>query len=310
VPCAPASAQRAKCFAASEVSSRLLSVAGALMTVFGGVVLYAQAEVVDREAFGDRAVNALHDDDVRRVVSREVAGQLVGSLGLDIGATPPEVRATVDRAIRTPTFERAFRRAADETHRALFEEDQGSVFFDLPNAGQALGEAVDDIAPGLADQIPPGAETRLLQVERRNAGVRALRIADELGPLGAILLVAGLVLLAAAWLTAHDRRAAVTRIALWLAVAGVLLAGTLLALRELMAAAARGGYALAQDDVSPAVKGVWNAYSGDLLTWAVALTGVALGIALVSGRWTPTRLRSGYSAASSRSSGPRRTPTR
>jgi hypothetical protein len=292
------------------VLSRLLSVAGALLAVFGGVILYAQAEVVDREAFDDRAVDALHDDEVRRVVSREVAGQLVGSVGLDIGATPPEVQATVDRAIRTPTFERAFRHAADETHRALFDEDQGSVFFDLPNAGQALAEALEDIAPGLADQIPPGVETRLLEVERENAGVRALRLADDLGPLGAIVLVAGLGLLAGAWLTAYDRRAAVTRIALSLGVAGVLLVGTLLALRALMAAGAQGGYALAQDDVSPAVKGVWNAYAGDLLTWAVVLTGVALGIALVSGRWSPTRLRSGYSAASSRSSGRRPTRTR
>jgi hypothetical protein len=292
------------------VRSRLLSVVGALLAVFGGVVLYAQAEVVDREAFGDRAVDALHDEDVRRVVAREVAGQLVGSVGLDIGATQPELRATVDRAIRTPTFERAFRRAADETHRALFDEDQGSVFFDLPNAGQALAEALEDISPGLADQIPAGVETRLLEVERQEAGVRALRVADDLGPLGAILLLAGLGLLAAAWLTAYDRRAAVTRIAVSLAVTGALLVGTLLALRALMAAGARGGYVLAQDDLSPAVKGVWNAYAGDLLTWAAVLTGVALAIALVSGRWTPTRLRSGYSAASSRSSAPRRTRTR
>ena len=95
--------------------SRLLSLTGALLAVSGGVILYTQAAVVDRDSFADRAVDALHDKEVRRVVSREVAAQLVGSVGLDIGATPPEVRATVDRAIRTPTFERAFRRAASDT---------------------------------------------------------------------------------------------------------------------------------------------------------------------------------------------------
>ena len=290
--------------------SRLLTFAGALLAVFGGVVLYTQSQVVDREAFGERAVDALHDDDVRRVVARELANQLVGSVGLDVGGTSPEVRATVDRAIRTPTFERAFRRAADETHRALFDADEGSVFFDLPNAGQALAEALEGIAPGLAEQIPPGVETRLLAVERQNAGVRALALADDLGPLGAILLAAGLGLLAAAWLTASDRRAALTRIALSLGAAGGVLVLSLLLLRELMAAGATGGYALAQDDVSPAVEGVWDAYAGDLLGWALVLTGVALGIALVSGRWSPMRLRSGYSAASSRSSGRPRTPTR
>ena len=153
-------------------------------------------------------------------------------------------------------------------------------------------------------------ETRLLEVERQNAGVRALALADDLGPVGWVLLLAGLVLLAATWLAAADRRAALTRIALSLALAGGLLVVTLLALRALMAAGAQGGYALAQDDVSPAVRGVWNAYAGDLLTWALVLTGVALAIALVSGPWSPTRLRSGYSAASSRSSARPRTPTR
>ena len=290
--------------------SRLLTYAGALLAVFGGVVLYTQSAVVDRDSFGDRAVDALHDDDVRRVVSREVASQLVGSVGLDIGETPPEVRATVDRAIRTPTFERAFRTAADETHRALFDAGEGSVFFDLPNAGQALAEALEGIAPGLAEQIPPGIETRLLEVERRNAGVRALELVDELGPLGAILLAAGIGLMAAGWLAAADRRAAFTRTAIALGVAGAALVLSLLLLRELMAAGATGGYALAQDDVSPAVEGVWDAYAGDLLTWALVLAGVALGIALVSGRWSPMRLKSGYSDASSRSSGRPRTPIR
>ena len=288
----------------------LLSVAGAVLAILGGVVLYAQSQVVDRDSFGDRAVDALNDAEVRRVVAREVTGQLVGSVALDLGATPPELQATVDRAIRTPAFERAFRHAADETHRALFDAGDGSVFFDLPNAGRALAEALDDLAPGLADQIPPSVEARLLQVERQNAGVRALQLADDLGPLGAVLLLAGLGMLAGAYLTASDRRAAVTRIALALALGGALLAGSLLALRALMAAGAQGGYALAQDDVGPAVEGVWDAYAGDLLTWALVLTGLALGIALVSGRWSPTRLRSGYSAASSRSSGRPRTPTR
>ncbi|MBN1529899.1 MAG: hypothetical protein JW895_12620 [Thermoleophilaceae bacterium] len=278
--------------------------------MFGAVVLYTQSAVVDRDSFGDRAVEALHDEDVRTVVSREVAGQLVGSVGLDLGATPPEVQATVDRAIRTPAFERAFRRAAGETHRALFGAGEGSVYFDLPNASRALAESLEGIAPGLAAQIPPGVETRLLEVERENAGVRALALADDLAPLGAVLLVTGLGLLAAAWLTAADRRAAVTRIALSLAVAGGLLVLGLLLLRELMAAGAQGGYALAQDDVSPAVEGVWDAYAGDLLTWALVLTGLALLIALVSRRWSPMRLRSAYSAASSRSSARPRTRIR
>ncbi len=262
--------------------------AGALLSLAGGVVLYVRAEIVDRDAFSDRAVDSLRDPQVRQVVAHEVAAQLLGAGGLGLGATAPEVEATVDRAIRSPSFQRAFHAAAADTHDALFSGGDDSVFFDVPNVGRAIAPTLDAVAPGLADSIPAQAQTRLLEIERRHPGVRALRLADDLGPIGAGLLAIGIGLLAAGWMLAPDRRAALTRIALALGLGSALLVVTLLVLEQVVAANAQSGYALADDDVSPAVEGVWSAYAGDLVTAALVFAVLALAAAGLSA-WTARR---------------------
>ena len=271
--------------------SALLVLAGALLTLVGGLVVYVQTELVDRDAFSDRAVDSLHDRAVRDLVAQEVAAQLLGGVGLALGASAPELEATVDRGIRSARFERAFRVAAAEAHDALFSGEEASVFFDVPQVGRALAPTIERVAPGFADSIPLQAETRLLEIERRHPGLRALRLADDMGPLGIGLLLAGLALLAGAFMLAPDRRAALTRIALALGVGSALIAAALLVFRQVAVASAQGGYALADGDVGPAVEGVWNAYAGDLLTLALVCAVVALSVALVSRRWSPTRLR-------------------
>jgi len=253
-------------------------------------VLYVQTQVVDRDSFSDRAVDTLDDREVRDVVAREVAGQLLGATGL-LDVTAPELEATVDRAIRSPSFQRAFRRAGAETHDALFSPGDDTVFFDVPNVGRAIAPTLESVAPGLVASIPLQAETRLLEIERRNPGVRALRVADDLAPLGIGLLAIGLALLAAGWALAPDRRTALIRTALGLGAGSALLLAVLLIVKQAVEANAQAGYALTQGDVSPAVEGVWNAYAGDLVTWTLVCAVLGLGLGLVSWRWSPTRLR-------------------
>ena len=54
----------------------------------------------------------------------------------------------------------------------------------------------------------------------------------------------------------------------------------LIAFGLLLAAGARGVYALTDDDVGAAVQGIWSAYAGDLITWPL----VTAGLGLVRGR--------------------------
>ena len=75
-------------------------VVGAVLRLAGTLAFYAREHVVDREAFANRAVEALDDEALRRVVGREIVVQLAGRGAPDLAqahilaATATRVRAT------------------------------------------------------------------------------------------------------------------------------------------------------------------------------------------------------------------------
>jgi hypothetical protein len=260
--------------------SLVLLLAGAALLVAGMAALYGSRELAEREAFSSRAVEALRDPDVRRVVTREVAAQITGATGL---TAPPELERALERGISSPGFERAFRAAARETHAEIFDREDASVAFDVPGAA-ALVPVLRDEAPAYARLVPAGAEVRLVEVQPGFAAVQVARRADDVSVLGPLLLGLGIALLAAGVALAPDARAALVRAGVAVAAAAALLAVALVVIGEAVASRANGRYALSGDDVEPAAEGVWSAYAGDLVLWALLLTLLALVVAAAA-RW-------------------------
>jgi hypothetical protein len=60
-----------------SVASVVLVALGALVLLVGTVTFYVRQEIVDREAFADRALVALEDDGVRTVIRDEIVVGLV-----------------------------------------------------------------------------------------------------------------------------------------------------------------------------------------------------------------------------------------
>ncbi|HEU0024974.1 MAG TPA: hypothetical protein VFQ12_10100 [Thermoleophilaceae bacterium] len=256
-------------------------VVGVTLVLAGGVSVYLSEEIADEGAFASRAVDALRDGSVRRVVAREVATQLAARSEL-LEVPRDELEEAVYRGIRTPTFERSFRAAAEATHAALFEGGGDRVAFDVTDAGSALLPALESVAPGLDDRFPVQVEARLLEIDGLSFGVRTLRVADDLRTVGPILLLAGLAALAAGVAIAPDRRRAATRAALGIGGAAALLVVLLVLFGDVVVEGVRGDYVLSGDDVGPAAEGVWSAYTGDLTTWALVLAGLGLGSGIAS----------------------------
>jgi hypothetical protein len=57
---------------ARAIGSVVLIVLGAVLLFAGIIAFYAREQVIDRDEFADRAVEALDDGGLRRVVSREI----------------------------------------------------------------------------------------------------------------------------------------------------------------------------------------------------------------------------------------------
>jgi hypothetical protein len=259
-----------------------LVVLASVAALVAGVSLYAREEIISTPAFVDRASDALGQPTVQRVLSREIAVQLVEPALPDAVAARPLIQAAVRLAIGSSPFQAAFRLAARHGHLLLFARAGGNSVFDIADAGSVITSALRRLAPKVAKEIPAKVDTVLLTLRRRSFAATTLRVADHVRWLGLWLPFVALALFAAAIAAAPDRRRALTRSGFALASAAVVLAvlvelarryvvGHVLASGELQIADARG-----------AVSELWGAYFDDLMTWTLAFAAGGFVLAAAS----------------------------
>jgi hypothetical protein len=266
---------------ARSALSVALAILAAAAVVVGGTCLYVRQELLNSHAFADRTVAALGHGPVRRVVAREIVVQVIDQSSPDLIAARPVVTSVVDTVVGTQQFRGLIRLAAEQGHRLLFDRG-GNVAFSLADAGTVVISALRTLAPKIAREIPPDVDARLVDLRRQSFAVRTLRIADKIRTLGIVLPLVALALLALAVAVAPRRRRAITRCAVALAVAGVAVFVDLALLRHSVLANLFGSEELSNADVRAAAGSLWDAYLGDLSTWALALAAVGAIVAAAS----------------------------
>ncbi|MEA2331491.1 MAG: hypothetical protein QOH58_1629 [Thermoleophilaceae bacterium] len=259
----------------------MLVVLGALLLLAGTVALYAREQVIDREAFADRAVEALDDDGVRRLVAREIVVNLIDRGSTDLVAARPLVESVVDAVVQTQAFRRVFRRAALEANKIFFDRDRDNALVDLGDAATVIDFALRSVSPKVAREIPRDFDPQLVTLRRSDFAGQTLAIADKLRLLGWLLPALALLAFVAAVALAPDRRVAVLRSGVAVAASGTLLAVTLVILRSTTLAGVSARDEASEDEVRDAVAGVLDAYLGDLAAWgfSLALLGVVVAAA-------------------------------
>jgi hypothetical protein len=158
-----------------SAASVALIVVGAVLLVAGAVAFYAREQIVDRQAFANRAVAALEDDEVRRVVGREIVTYAVEHGSADLVAARPLLESVVGGLLQTEPFRRVFHAAAGQVNRAFFDRGRENVLFDLGDAAQIVEFGLRSVNPSLADELPEELAPNLL----------ALREPAPAGPAGA-----------------------------------------------------------------------------------------------------------------------------
>jgi len=259
-----------------------LAVLAVLTALAGGVALYARSEIVDASAFADRAVDAVHQPVMQRVIAREIAVQLVEPSLPDAIAARPVVESAVKLVIGSRPFAPIIHLAAEHGHRLLFARGTGNAVFDIADAGTVVSSALRTLAPRLAKEIPRRTEAVLVALRRRSFAGATLRFADHVRLLGSVLPVAAIVLLALSILAAPDRRRGITRGAIALGVTGVLAMIVVELLRRYVVSHTFGSNELTNGDVRGAVDELWGVYLADLFTWMLTLTAVAWLVAAAS----------------------------
>jgi hypothetical protein len=262
-------------------ASVVMLVIGAILLIAGTVAFYAREQIVDREAFANRAVEALEDDGVRTVVGREIVIYLAERGSADLAAARPLLESVVGTLIQTEPFQRVFRAAALEANRVFFVRERENVLFDLGDAAQIVEFGLRSVSPNLARQLPDDLKPDLLALRDREFAGTTLRVADQVRVLGIVLPLVAVLLLAGAVALAPDRRIAVLRAGVAVGAAGAILLVALLVLEARTLAGVYGEDEVTDEEVRAAVSGLFDAFLGDLLTWALllALLGVAVAAA-------------------------------
>jgi hypothetical protein len=253
------------------IASIALVVVGAVLLLAGTVAFYAREQVIDQEAFADRAVEALDDDGVRTVLGREIVVNLIDRGSTDLVAARPLLESVVGAVLDTEPFRRLFRAAASEANRVFFVRERENALFDLGDASQVVRFALRSVSPNVAREIPKDLNPKILTIRRNEAAGKTLAIADDVRLFGIVLPIAALLVFIAAVVVAPDRRVGMLRAGVAVGAVGVLLATAFVLLRARTLAGVVGEDEVTDEEVRDAVAGVIDAYLGDLLGWALLL---------------------------------------
>src|SRR5262249_40440595 len=132
-------------------------------------------------------------------------------------------QSAIQAAIGSKPFQPIIRLVAEHGHRLLFERGGGNAAFDLADAGTVVTSALHSVAPKVARDIPRRTDAILLSVRRRSFADTTLRVADHLRLLGIVLPLVAVALFGLIIVAARDRRAAIARSGVAIAITGVAL---------------------------------------------------------------------------------------
>jgi hypothetical protein len=278
--------------ATRDRTSVALAVIGSVLLLIGALLFYARDRVISSEPFADKAEEALEDAAVRKVVSREIVVNLVERGSGDLVAARPVLESVVETVIDTDGFRKLFRRAALETNRLFFDRGRDNLVFDLADASELVRFGLKNVSPELAKEVPKDLDVTLADLRERKFAQSTLAAADEIRVLGLIVpLLAALVLVGAVAIS-NDRRVGVLRVAVGVGAVGALLVVAMLILREITLNGVYGEDELTDEEVRGAVGGVLDAFFGQLFSWSLLLAFVGIVVAGAAATLDPEQLES------------------
>jgi hypothetical protein len=257
-----------------------LTVIGAVLLLIGGLALYAREEIVDQDAFAERATETLEQEAVAHAVSRELAADVSNAGPPALISARPILESVFEALIATQQFERVFEQAARQANRILFTHER-TVAVTLEDAVKVLRSALSSANPKLAEKVPKNLEPELARLEERGFATAAIRFADDVRLLGILLPLLALVTFAGGAWIAPDRRSSITRTGLAIGAIGLLTVVALTVLEHLVVTGLEGAV-LETDEVQAAGDAIWDGFFGDLRTWAIAVGAAGLILAAAS----------------------------
>ncbi|HZO37329.1 MAG TPA: hypothetical protein VFB41_10695 [Solirubrobacteraceae bacterium] len=241
-----------------NLAGRMIVVLAAVLVIGATVTGYVRYELLDGSRFTDRAVQTLHDNDVRELLGRELTDRVVLRADPDLLAARPLIESLTAGIVGTSPFVSLYGSAVRRAHDSLLSGHSSRLQLDLRDAGVLVRSAMSRLRPSLAGELPAGD----LQLRPAPDAVqRVATTARDLRRLSWLLLALAAIAIAAGLAIVPDRRGGLRL--LGIATAVVAIAGVV-ALRIGRSALAAG----VGDDATSrrALEAAYGAFLGDLST--------------------------------------------
>lgn len=262
---------------ARRIAAPALIVLGALFLLLGELQLYAARTIFDSEDFARRATSTLEEPEVRSFVAARVTDEIVGA-SPDLVAARPLIDSATDAIVGSAPFASLFRVAVQDLHRSVFDEDKDTVTLGIADSGVLVIDALRQLNPEIAGKIPKDVEADLVSISSGSASAtlnQVARTAEENRAAAPWNLAWAVVLFGLGILAALERRRAVKRIGIALAVVGVVVVAGYEIGRAILVGRLDG----AEADAAGAA---WDTFLLDLRTWNLVLAGAGIVLALAA----------------------------
>jgi hypothetical protein len=249
-----------------EKLARVLLVVGVVLLLCALVAGYLSRALFNSDQFANRAGAALRNDDVRALIAERITDQAVRAQP-DALAARPLISSAAEAIVGSRAFGNLFQAGVRDVHRAIFKRDEDTVTLTVSDVGTLLHGALEAVQPKLAKQLRDDGRYELLQRDIGSATADLARTGRRVRFLAFLLPLLALAALAGGIWLAADRRRAVFRAGVGVAIAGALLVVALVIARALVLGSIDDSGARA------AAGGVWAAFLDDLKLAATVLAG-------------------------------------
>ena len=255
--------------AARHAGASVCGTLGVLLLLASLLLGYATRSIFNEQAFASRVAASLEDPRVANFVAEQIADGVIKAKPDLVGLRPVLV-GLARSVIATYPFRAAIRRSARLLHHAVLSGTGKEIVLSVQDLDVLL-QSMAQTQPGLAKKIPPRLTAALGKLGSLPGGERAVwlaRLANRLRAGTFLLLALGLAFCAASSWLSRDKRWAIIRLGLALAVISLVLATVARFGGSVFALFAR------HSANEPALEGIAAAFLSGLLAWAI---GLALG---------------------------------
>jgi hypothetical protein len=259
-----------------RIIASILVVVGAVLLLLASFGWWADRYFLNSGRFADKANQILDQEEVQDALAVAITDRLSERSGRDLRIARPFITTIVREVVGSDAFQTVFDAAVLRTHHAIVEGGARDAVLNLSRIVDDVKDALEPIAPNLADRIPEGekVQVKILDKTQLDAIYDITNVVENLVVVVTILAV----LFIAGGVALSNRRWRTLALAGW-----VTLGLFVFSLVAVMTGRIVTGSLIADEDYSDAARAAYKVITRGLIVQAIVIGIIGLVVAIIAG---------------------------